>query len=276
MGNLTGKTAVITGAGAKRSMGRAIAMQLASDGANVVVSDRFAVPSSVFEEDADWRGLDQIVSEIEGEGGSALAVEADVSSEADVEKLFRQAENKFGKIDIVVHCVGIRGPVPTPIYEMRLDTWQMMLNINLTGAFLVGRAAARAMIPNKSGKIVMISSMAGLKAYPGSVAYGATKHGVLGITKTLAAELGKFGINVNAICPGRFNTNFRDNYIREQAESNGLSLKEVGDKDQECPFPIWLGRSGTPQDISGVVAFLVSKAADYITGETIVVDGGGG
>lgn len=275
MDGLIGKVAIVTGAGAKRSMGRAIAMQLAEDGADVVAADKSSVPESVFEEDKGWGGLEQVAADVRALGRRAAALLTDVSSESDVEHLFKKTASDFGAVDIVVHCVGIRGPVPMPIYEMSLDTWQNMMDINLTGAFLIGRAAARVMIPQKSGKIVMISSMAGLKAYPGSVAYCSTKHGVLGIAKTMAAELGKYNINVNAVCPGRFNTNFRDNYILEQASATGESVRDTAQKDLECPFPIWLGRSGTPNDMAGLVAFLVSDKAAYITGETIVIDGGG-
>ncbi|MCL1828712.1 MAG: SDR family oxidoreductase [Oscillospiraceae bacterium] len=276
MSDLSGKIAVVTGAGAKRSMGRAIAMQLAADGADTAVADLLFDPGSVFEEDRDWGGLNRVAEDIRALGRRAVAVKADVSSEADVDNLFKTTQEVLGPADIVVHCVGIRGPVPVPIHEMSLDIWQKLLDVNLTGAFLMGRAAAKTMIPRASGKIVMISSMAGLKAYPGSVAYGATKHGVLGIVKTMAAELGKYGINVNGVCPGRFNTNFRDEHIRTTAEKTGEALGETALKDLECPFPIWLGRAGTPDDISGLVAFLVSDKAAYITGETIVIDGGGG
>lgn len=276
MGNLKGKVAIITGTAAKKSMGRGIALQLASEGANLVIVDKFAVPKTIWPEDADWNGLEDLVKEIEALGSLALPVEADVSIEDDANGIVSKTLKKFGKLDFLVHCVGVRGPVPVPVVELDLDTWNMLINVNLTGAFLMSRAAARAMIPDGMGKkIIMISSMAGLVAFPGGAGYNASKHGLLGLTKCLAAELGRYKINVNAICPGAFDTNFRDETLQDLAKSKGISVENVINNLGKPPFEIWLGRNGTPEDVAGLVSFLVSEKSNYITGQAIVINGGG-
>jgi 3-oxoacyl-[acyl-carrier protein] reductase len=284
-GALDSKVALVTGAAAKRSMGRAIALQLAADGADVVVADKLAAPQSIWPGDEGWAGLSAVVGEIQRLGRKGLAITADVSIAADVDAMVSRTLERFGKVDILVHCVGVRGPVPIPIVELDDATWRMLIDVNLTGAFLVARAAARAMIADRAGtegkKIVLISSMAGVTAYPGGAGYCASKHGVLGLMKTLARELASYKINVNAVNPGAFETNFRDDSLIKQAEARGVSVQEslktppTGPTGSAGPPPIPLGRLGTPQDIADLVSFLVSDRAQYITGEDINLAGGG-
>ncbi len=283
MSGLTGKVALVTGAAAKRSMGRAIAVQLAKDGADVVVADKFAVPKTIWAEDQGWQGLDDVVAEIRALGRKGVPLTCDVSKSADVEALVAWALEECGKIDILVHCVGIRGPVPVPVVDLDEETWGMLLDINLTGAFLVCKEVAKTMIPNPEGKkIVLVSSMAGVGPYPGGAGYAASKHGLLGLMKTLAMELAPYKINVNAINPGGFDTNFRDDSVARQAAERGVSVEEslkagtTGPTGQAGPPPIPLGRLGTPQDIADLVSFLVSDRAKYITGEDINLSGGAG
>jgi NAD(P)-dependent dehydrogenase (short-subunit alcohol dehydrogenase family) len=278
---LDGKVALVTGAAAKRSMGRAIAVQLAKDGADVVVADKLAAPKSIWPGDEGWQGLKAVLAEIEALGKKGLAVTADVSVGADVDKLVAGALAEFGKIDILVHCVGVRGPVPVPVVELDEATWRMLLDVNLTGAFLMSKAVAKTMIPDGEGKkIVLISSMAGVSPYPGGAGYCASKHGVNGLMKTLARELAPYKINVNAVNPGAFETNFRDDSVVKQAEVQGISVEEsiktppTGPSGQAGPPPIPLGRLGTPQDVADLVSFLVSDRAKYITGEDINLAGG--
>jgi len=288
---LDGKVALVTGAAAKRSMGRAIAVQLAKDGADVVVADKYAAPQSIWPGDEGWTGLDAVVGEIEAQGRKGLALTADVSASADVDAMVSQTVEKLGKIDMLVHCVGVRGPVPVPVVDLDEATWRMLVDINLTGALLVAKAVAKTMIPAaapgggpgsaEGKKIVLVSSMAGVSPYPGGAGYCASKHGVLGLMKTLARELAPYKINVNAINPGAFETNFRDDSLLKQAKDRGLSVEEslktppTGPSGQAGPPPIPLGRLGTPQDIADLVSFLVSDRAKYITGEDINLSGGG-
>jgi NAD(P)-dependent dehydrogenase (short-subunit alcohol dehydrogenase family) len=281
MNNLNGKVALVTGAAAKRSMGRAIAVQLAKDGADVVVADKFVVPKSIWVEDEAWKGLDAVVGEIEAEGKKGLAITVDVSRSADVDAMVSKTMEKFGTIDILVHCVGIRGPVPVPVVDLDESTWKMLLDVNLTGAFLVSKAVAKTMIPQPEGKkIVLVSSMAGVGPYPGGAGYAASKHGLLGLMKTLARELAPYKINVNAINPGGFDTNFRDDSVAKQANDRGMTVEQslkagtTGPSGQAGPPPIPLGRLGTPQDIADLVSFLVSERAKYITGEDVNLSGG--
>jgi NAD(P)-dependent dehydrogenase (short-subunit alcohol dehydrogenase family) len=281
MSELTGKVALITGAAAKRSMGRGIAVQLAKDGADVVVVDKFSQPKSIWPGDEGWTGLDAVVAEIQALGRKGVALTCDVSKSADVDAMVAWALEECGKIDFLVHCVGVRGPVPVPVVELDEATWRMLLDINLTGAFLVSKAVAKTMIAEPEGKkIVLVSSMAGVGPYPGGAGYCASKHGLLGLMKTLARELAPYKINVNAVNPGGFDTNFRDESVIKQAEDRGMTVKEslktptTGPTGQAGPPPIPLGRLGTPQDIADLVSFLVSDQAKYITGEDINLSGG--
>ena len=291
MSGLEGKVALVTGAAAKRSMGRAIAVQLAKDGADVVVADKVAAPPSIWPGDDDWKGLEAVVGEIEAQGKKGLGLTVDVSVSADVDAMVAATLDAFGTIDVLVHCVGVRGPVPVPVVELDEATWKMLLDVNLTGAFLVAKAVAKTMIPAaapgggpaiaEGKKIVLVSSMAGVSPYPGGAGYCASKHGVLGLMKTLARELALHKINVNAVNPGAFETNFRDESLIKQAQDRGISVQEslktppTGPSGSAGPPPIPLGRLGTPQDIADLVSFLVSDRATYITGEDINLSGGG-
>jgi meso-butanediol dehydrogenase / (S,S)-butanediol dehydrogenase / diacetyl reductase len=281
MNSLKGKVALVTGAGSKKGMGRAVAVQLAADGADVVIVDKFAAPKSIWPGDEGWKGLDAVAEEIEAQGRKTLAIVADVSVGEDVDAVVAKTLEKFGKIDILVHCVGVRGPVPVPIVELDEKTWRMLLDVNLTGAFLISKAVAKTMIPNGEGKkIVHISSMAGVEAFPGGAGYCAAKHGVLGLVKSLAAELAPYKINVNAVNPGAFDTNFRDGSIIKLAKDSGISVADALNKQAPGPFgaggpKIPLGRLGKPEDVAHLVSFLVSDRSCYITGEAINIAGGG-
>ena len=151
------------------------------------------------------------------------------------------------------------------------------MDINLTGSFLISKAVVKQMIPNGEGKkIVLISSQQGTKGYPGGSAYSASKHGVLGLSKSLALELARYKINVNAICPGAIDTNFRDDSLVKQAKDSKISVEEALDKDAKGgpAAMIPLGRMGTPEDIADLALFLVSEQSRYITGESFIISGG--
>jgi 3-oxoacyl-[acyl-carrier protein] reductase len=280
MTNLSGKVALVTGAAAKKSMGRSAAVRLAMDGAKVAVMDKFAVPKNIWPGEENWGGLDAVVNEIKAQGKEGLAIVGDVSNSQDVDAAVAKMLAKFGKIDILVHCVGVRGPIPVPAIDLDEKTWRMLLDVNLTGAFLMCKAVAKTMIPNGAGKkIVLISSQAGIKAYMGGIGYCSAKHGVLGLMKTLSAELAQYKINVNAINPGAFETNFRDEAVIKQAKDMGVSVAEAINKPVTGPsgpggMKIPLGRMGMPEDIANLVSFLVSEESNYITGEDINITGG--
>lgn len=281
MKDLKGKVAMITGVAAKRSMGHAVAVQLAEDGADLAIVDKFAVPKSIWPGDEAWRGLEEIVEEIKAKGQEALAIVADTSVSSEVDRVVAETLKKYGKIDILVHCVGVRGPIPVPVVDLDESTWRMLLDVNLTGAFLISKAVAKTMIPNGAGrKIVHVSSVAGRQAFPGGAGYSASKHGLLGLVKTLAVELAPYRINVNAIIPGAFDTNFRDESLIKQAKDLGATVEEslkippAGPTGSSGPPPIPLGRLGTPQDVANLISFLVSDRSSYITGETINITGG--
>jgi NAD(P)-dependent dehydrogenase (short-subunit alcohol dehydrogenase family) len=190
--------------------------------------------------------------------------------------------DKYGKIDIFVQCVGIRGPMGTPIVELDDATWHRQINTNLTGPFLISRAVAKTMIPNPEGKqMVLIASLAGSRGYINSAGYCASKHGVIGLAKTLALELAPYKINVNIISPGAFDTNLRDESVAARAKAAGMTVAEMLKKQAETPPPpggggpkIPLGRLGTPEDIADLVMFLVTDQSSYITGQEVRIDGG--
>lgn len=278
MKSLEGKVALITGAASKRGMGHAIAVRLAKKGADVVVLDKFAAPKSIWPGDEGWGGLDEVVKEIEAQGRKGLAVVADVSNSKEVDQAVAKSLEKFGKIDILVHCGGIRGSMTTPITELSEEEWRNIIDINLTGSFLISRAVAKTMVPHGEGKkIVLIGSKAATQGYAGSGGYCATKHGILGLGKTLAMELAQYKINVNIINPGGFDTNLRDEEITKRAKASGISVAEAIEQESQKKGPgpgIPLGRLGKPEEIADLVFFLVTDQSQYITGKAIDIDGG--
>ncbi|TFI51889.1 3-oxoacyl-[acyl-carrier-protein] reductase [Mastigocladus laminosus UU774] len=240
---LQGKVAIVTGA--SRGIGRAIARELAKVGASVVVN--YASSS---------QAADELVSEIIQAGGSAIALAADVSKEDQVDALINAAIEKFNRIDILVNNAGITRD--TLLLRMKPQDWQAVIDLNLTGVFLCTRAASKIMLKQRSGRIINITSVAGLMGNPGQANYSAAKAGVIGFTKTVAKELASRGITVNAVAPGFIATDMTN-------DLDGESIIKY----------IPLGRYGQPEEVAGMVRFLAADpAAGYITGQVLNVDGG--
>jgi 3-oxoacyl-[acyl-carrier protein] reductase len=243
MSLLKDQVAIITGA--SRGIGRAIALQLAFEGAKVVVN--YASSST----DAD-----QVVAEITTAGGEAVAIQGDVSQENQVDTLIKTTLEKFQRVDILVNNAGITRD--TLLLRMKLEEWQAVIDINLTGVFLCTKAVSKIMLKQRSGRIINIASVAGQMGNPGQANYSAAKAGVIGFTKTVAKELSSRGITVNAVAPGFIITD-----MTSDIKAEGIL--------QYIP----LGRFGQPEEIAGMVRFLASDpAAAYITGQVFNVDGG--
>jgi NAD(P)-dependent dehydrogenase (short-subunit alcohol dehydrogenase family) len=276
MYDLKGKTAFITGTGAKRGMGHAIALRMAKEGADVVVADKFAAPKSMFPGDENWRGLDEEVEEIKTMGRQSMACVMDIAKAQDVDSAVAKTIEKFGKIDILVHCAAIRGPVGTPLVDHTEKDWVDCMTVNVVGTFLLSKAVAKHMIArNQGGKILIFASQAGLHGVKGSSAYCASKYATIGLVKSLALELAPFQINVNAINPGAIITNLRDEAFGKMAEKQGKSWEEVQQGDYKMVAGmIPMGRMGSVEDIANLSVWLVSSESNYITAETIGVSGG--
>lgn len=245
---LDDKTAIVTGA--RRGIGRAIALAMARAGANVVVSD-------ISQEDCQ-----KVVTEIESLGRRGLAIKCDVVSKAEVEKMVGRAVAGFGRLDILVNNAGIINF--KPFLELTEEEWDKTLTVNLKGQFLCAQAAAKEMLKNKWGRIINIASISsggcGI-AFPLIAHYTASKGGVAALTEALALELTPQGINVNAICPGAIDTDM------------AKGVKDGGQLEQVL-LRIPKGRLGLPEDIANLAVFLASDESDYISGAAIVIDGG--
>lgn len=240
---LLGKIALVTGA--SRGIGRAIALALATEGASIAVN--YASSSSA---------ADEVVGIIEAAGGSAIALKADVAQPEQVESLLGAVLEKWGRVDILVNNAGITRD--TLLLRMKLEEWQAVIDLNLTGVFLCTKAVSKGMLKQKSGRIINITSVAGQMGNPGQANYSAAKAGVIGFTKTVAKELASRGITVNAVAPGFITTDMTSNL-----------------KSDEILKYIPLGRYGEPEEIAGMVRFLAAdSAAAYITGQVFNVDGG--
>lgn len=243
MSLLKDQVAIVTGA--SRGIGRAIALQLAFESAKVVVN--YASSSTA---------ADQVVAEITAAGGEAVAIQADVSQENQVDTLIKTTLEKFQRVDILVNNAGITRD--TLLLRMKLEEWQAVIDINLTGVFLCTKAVSKIMLKQRSGRIINIASVAGQMGNPGQANYSAAKAGVIGFTKTVAKELSSRGITVNAVAPGFIATD-----MTSDIKAEGIL--------QYIP----LGRFGQPEEIAGMVRFLASDpAAAYITGQVFNVDGG--
>ncbi|MEM7772124.1 MAG: 3-oxoacyl-[acyl-carrier-protein] reductase [Cyanobacteria bacterium P01_A01_bin.37] len=240
---LTDKVALVTGA--SRGIGRAIALTLAASGAKVVVN--YASSAQAAEE---------VVAEIQHMGTEAIALKADVSKAEEIDALFQAVMEKWGRIDVLVNNAGITRD--TLLLRMKLDDWQRVIDLNLTGVFLCTRSASKIMLKQKSGRIINIASVSGLMGNPGQANYSAAKAGVVGFTKTVAKELAPRGVTVNAVAPGFIATD-----MTHDLKSDDI-LKFIP-----------LGRYGTADEVAGLVRFLAADpAAAYITGQTLNVDGG--
>ena len=246
--DLTDKIAVVTGGGS--GIGRSIALELARAGAHIVVAGR--------RPDV----LEKAAAEIKALGRRSLAVPTDVIQAEQVDNLMKQTIEKFGTIDILVNNAG--GASAWPFDRMSPRGWDIVVAINLKGTFLCSQAAGKVMIEHKRGKIINISSVAGLRASSGSAHYGAAKAGVISLTKSLAALWAPNNINVNCIAPGLIDT---------EAVRPALGLQDPKRMEEQARA-IPLGRVGQPEDVAYAAVFLASPAADFITGQTIVVDGG--
>jgi 3-oxoacyl-[acyl-carrier protein] reductase len=250
MGKLDNKVAVITGGA--RGMGKQIALTFAIEGADVVIGD-------VLE-------MDSTVQEITNTGGRVIAIKTDVSNLEEVRNLFDTAISTFKKVDILVNNAGIPGR--TSLMEMTEDTWDKVFNVNLKGVLFCTQSAAGHMMKQKYGKIVNIASIAGLvHTYMDKVSpnYATSKAGTIRFTKLCSKELGPHGINVNAIAPG---------FVQTEIVYRGRSPEEAKAFIEEEIKYTPIGRAGVPQDIANLALFLSSDDASYITGQTIVADGG--
>lgn len=245
---LTGRVAVVTGAGrGGRGIGRGIAVALAAAGADVVITARTNIADA-----------EAVAAECIALGVKSMAVVADIVDEASVEALFKTTMESFGRVDILVNNAGITRD--TLLLRMTVDQWDSVIDANLKGAFLCSRAASKIMLRQKSGRIVNIASVNGLRGSAGQTNYSASKAGLIGFSRSLAKELASRGITVNVVAPGFIDTQMTDGF--------------EGDAREQVLKTIPLGRFGQAEDVGAAVAFLASNAASYITGQVLTVDGG--
>jgi len=241
---LSEKVAIVTGA--SRGIGRCIALALAAQGAKVVASARNA------------EALDNLVEEIKGQGGEATAVVGDVAVDTDASELIDQAVAKYGQVDILVNNAGITRD--GLLLRMKNEDWDAVLDTNLKGAFLCIRAAAKVMSKQRSGRIINISSVVGEMGNAGQANYCASKAGLLGLTKSVARELARRNVTVNAITPGFIVTDMTDDMTDKARQA----------MTEQIP----LGRLGEVDDIANAVIFLASDQSSYITGQVLGINGG--
>ncbi len=246
---LKGKTAIITGAA--RGLGKAMATGLAEAGANIVIPD------------LNYQGAQDAAEEIAEIGVKTMALEIDVTDEDSVFNMADRTIKKFGTIDILVNNAGI--VVHESAEKMSKENWQDVINVNLTGVFLCSKAVANFMISNNGGSFINIASMSGyIVNYPQpQVSYNASKAGVIQMTKSLAAEWAKNNIRVNAIAPGYMETDMTKKYVEKNPEVKKHWIE-----------PIPMKRMGKPEELKGTVIYLASTSSSYMTGHTLIIDGG--
>ena len=273
---LKGKVAFVTGAAAKRGMGRAVAVRLAKEGADVMVTDKFASPKSAWAGDEGWKGLEDVVKEIEALGRKAASAVASVDNLAECEAAVKATIEKLGRIDILVNCAGTRGPVGVNIVDGDVKDWKMLFDVNALGTMVISKAVGKELIrQNQGGKIVHIASAAGKLPCPGSAAYAASKWAVIGITQALAMELAPYKINVNSINPGFFATNLRDDDATMHSKEKGITVEEFRkDEYKMLSDMVPLKRMGKVEDIANLIFFLVTDQSEYLTGIDINITGG--
>jgi NAD(P)-dependent dehydrogenase (short-subunit alcohol dehydrogenase family) len=266
------RVAIVTGCGRERGIGRAIAMRLAHEGAHIVAGEfgrSFKeYPDAKF---GQMEELESLAAEVRKLGRKCLPVKVDVTNEEEVQAMTDAAWKEFGRIDILCNNAG-GGVGGGPVVQHSLDAWNKTVAINLTGAFLCSKHAAPKMIQGgRGGRIINTASIAGKRGGPGMAAYCAAKHGVIGLTRSLALELGQFGITVNAVCPGFVETQLFEGLLQMVSATRSTD-REGARKFFASQVP--LGRMETGDDVANVVAFLASDDGNYMTGQALNICGG--
>ena len=270
-----GKVAIVTGAGRMRGIGRAIAVRLAEDGADIVVS-AVARPSESFpehEQAAGWTGVKSVAEEIRSLGRRALDLDVDVTKPDQVQAMIARTIEEFGRIDILVNNAGLALVAGRKnLWEVDDDEWYREIDVNLNGTYLCCKHVAKALAEQaQGGKIVNLSSLAGRDGQPQYGGYTPAKFAIVGLTQALAKELAPHKVNVNCVAPGSTDTDMMDGTFRRTGVRMGVPFEMV---KAFVKTVVPLGRQAEPSEIASVVAYLCSPAADYITGQTINVDGG--
>ena len=278
MYDLNGKVALVTGAGGRHGIGRAIATRLAAEGSDVVVTDIEASLDAIRTEDRldGWQGLPSVVAEIRALGRRSLGLYYDVADSGQVDAMLADALNEFGQVDILVNNAGSRpGRDRVLVVELEEDAFDEVMRVNVRGTYLVSRAVCRHLIERGGpGKIINISSGAGKRGIARYGAYCASKFAVIGFTQSLAHEMAPYRVNVNAICPGLVDTE-RVDFIAAALAPEGASGEEhraLMVRERELRVP--LGRIAQGEDIARMAAFLASAESDYMTGLSVSVSGG--
>ena len=265
MGELDGKVAIVTGAGRRRSIGNSTAHALAELGADLVLTGTGRDPTTFppDEQEIGWRDIESTADEVRALGRRALTVVGDVTDVDDVDAMVERTLDEYGRIDILVNNAAYRyGPDRVPLIELAPDTFQKVIDVKVRGTYLCSKAVAEVLIEQgQGGKIVTIASAAGKRASAATMAYNAANFAQVGMTQSMALDLGPHGINVNAVCPGLVDTSRLDPLGRGESWQERASLAPIG-------------RAGSPQEVAGLIAFLCTEAASWIHGQSINIGGG--
>ena len=275
MNEFEGKSVLVTGCGRVRGIGRALAVAFARAGADVTATDIATAGTRNENEEGleeirqGWKGLESLAAEIQGLGRRVLTLVGDVSRAADAEHFVAEALARFGRIDVLVNnAAAPHGADRRLVWEVPEEAWDLVLDVNLKGTFLMSRAVIPHMLSRRSGRIVNMASVSGKRGTPRRGAYTASKFGVIGLTQVLAQELAAHGITVNAICPGSVDTSRRESTSRRE---RALAERDPGAPALGLPPT---GRVARPDDIARLALFFASEQSDHITGQAWNVDGG--
>ncbi|HEY6420562.1 MAG TPA: SDR family NAD(P)-dependent oxidoreductase [Candidatus Binataceae bacterium] len=269
---LEDRVAIVTGCARERGIGRAIAMRLAREGAHIVAADYCRsikeYPDAKF---GQMEELEQLAREIQKLGRRSIAVSVDVTDEGEVAAMTERAMKEFGRVDILCNNAG-GGVGGGPVVQHSLDAWNRTVAINLTGTFLCAKHVAPKMIAGgRGGRIINTASIAGKRGGAGMAAYCSAKHGVIGLTRCLALELGQFNITVNAVCPGFVETQLFEGLINMVGSARSLNREQVL-KTFVAQVP--MGRMENGDDVANTVAYLASDDGGYMTGQALNICGG--
>ena len=279
MSNLEGKVALVTGAGGMKGVGRATALKLAGQGADLAITDvhRDASDLPPAEVRQEWQSIDSVADEIKTLGCRCLPRYADLGVSSEIQYLVQQVIEHYGRIDILINNArAVIGRDKVPVTDLEEEVWHHFLDINTTAVFLCTKFVGQEMVrQGTSGRIVNIASNASKQASALGAAYSASKFAVLGLTQASALDLAPYGITVNAVCPGPINTDRMSYWERAQAEAAGASLEEFRSRIvEQAGRATPLGRIAEAEDVANMVGFLVSEEANFITGQAYNVNGG--